>query len=80
MRPAQEKIEVIAREIYHAAGVDFSEQASSQLELFERQGYGKLPVSSSCFLGGCFRSHMWVKKGVSRLATRRPVLKIRTAS
>ena len=40
----QEKIRSIAREIYRAEDVDFSEEATSQLEYFQKNGYGELPV------------------------------------
>jgi len=39
-----EKIEVIAREIYGADGVDFSPAVASQLRRFEILGYGAFPV------------------------------------
>lgn len=38
------KIEKIAKEIYGASGVDFSEKASTQIRKIEELGYGKLPV------------------------------------
>jgi formate--tetrahydrofolate ligase len=42
--PLREKIETIAREIYGAAGVDFTPAASKRLADFESLGYGHLPV------------------------------------
>lgn len=38
------KIETIAREVYGADGVDFSEDASEQLAALTEQGHGELPV------------------------------------
>jgi formate--tetrahydrofolate ligase len=38
------KIELVATRIYGADGVDYSPEASAQLERFERQGLGTLPV------------------------------------
>jgi len=42
--PIKEKIEIIAREVYGADGVDYNGEASSQIERFEALGYGKLPI------------------------------------
>ena len=42
--PLKEKISLIAKEIYRAGGVTFSDKALSKLAEFESQGYGKLPV------------------------------------
>ena len=41
--PLKEKISLIAKEIYRAGGVTFSDKAVSKLAEFESQGYGKLP-------------------------------------
>ncbi len=38
------KIEKIAKEIYGAIGVDFSEKASNEIERIKKLGYGDLPV------------------------------------
>jgi formate--tetrahydrofolate ligase len=38
------KIETVARRIYGADGVDYAPEAAAQLERFERQGLGDLPV------------------------------------
>ena len=38
------KIQKVAREIYGATGVDFSEAAFNEIERIEQLGYGKLPV------------------------------------
>lgn len=38
------KIEKVAKEIYGAIGVDFSEEASNEIERIEKLGYGNLPV------------------------------------
>ncbi len=40
----KEKIEKIATEVYGADGVDYSNDAASQIETFEKQGYGELPI------------------------------------
>ena len=40
----KEKINKIAKEIYGADGVDYSGEAESQIETFEKQGYGELPI------------------------------------
>ncbi|HUK72168.1 MAG TPA: formate--tetrahydrofolate ligase [Streptosporangiaceae bacterium] len=42
--PLREKIETIATQIYGAAGVDFARAASRQLDMYERDGFGNLPV------------------------------------
>jgi formate--tetrahydrofolate ligase len=40
----REKIETIATKVYGADGVDYSAKASGQLDSFERNGFGGLPV------------------------------------
>lgn len=40
----KEKIEVLAREVYGADGVVFEEKAESQIQFYEANGYGKLPI------------------------------------
>ncbi|MDR1089101.1 MAG: formate--tetrahydrofolate ligase [Coriobacteriales bacterium] len=40
----EEKIEAIARRIYHASGVDFTPQAAQQIAALTGLGYGELPV------------------------------------
>jgi len=42
--PIEKKIETIAREVYGADGVEYSEQARSQLETYTRSGFGDLPI------------------------------------
>ena len=42
--PLREKIETIATRIYGADGVDYSPQASRQLDLYEQNGFGGLPI------------------------------------
>jgi formate--tetrahydrofolate ligase len=42
--PIKQKIEIIAREIYGADGVDFTATASKNIEQIEAIGYGKMPV------------------------------------
>ncbi|RME43322.1 MAG: formate--tetrahydrofolate ligase, partial [Deltaproteobacteria bacterium] len=40
----REKIETIAREIYGAAEVSYSEEAAAQIDAFEANGFGNLPI------------------------------------
>jgi formate--tetrahydrofolate ligase len=40
----REKIETVAAKVYGADGVDYSGQASKQLDRYERAGFGRLPV------------------------------------
>lgn len=40
----KDKISTIATEIYGADGVTFSEEAEEQIALYERQGFGNLPI------------------------------------
>ena len=42
--PLREKIEAVTREIYGAEGVDYTDLAASQLDAYEKAGYGNLPV------------------------------------
>lgn len=42
--PIAQKIEIVCKEIYRAAGIELSEHASKQLETYTRQGYGNLPI------------------------------------
>jgi formate--tetrahydrofolate ligase len=42
--PIKQKIEIIAKEIYGADGVDFTPTASKNIEQIEAIGYGKTPV------------------------------------
>lgn len=39
-----DKIEKIARNIYHAEGVNYSKEAKEKIEVFEKLGYGNYPV------------------------------------
>ncbi len=43
-RPIREKIEAIAREVYGAAGVDFSPRAAEEIERYTRWGLAGLPI------------------------------------
>ncbi len=45
--PLREKIEAVARQVYGADGVEFSEEALKQLKALEGFGFGKLPVCIS---------------------------------
>jgi len=40
----KEKIETIAREIYHANGVSYSEEAEKQIETYTKQGFSGYPI------------------------------------
>jgi formate--tetrahydrofolate ligase len=42
--PIKTKIDILAREIYGAAGVSYSEQAEGEIESFEASGFGGLPI------------------------------------
>jgi len=42
--PIKDKIETIAREIYGADGVDYSETAERQISQYEKAGFGNLPI------------------------------------
>jgi formate--tetrahydrofolate ligase len=42
--PLREKIETIAREVYGAGGVEYDLTASRQLDSYERNGFGNLPI------------------------------------
>ena len=42
--PLAEKIDAIAKRVYHADGVDFAPKASRMLKQLEEQGFGGLPV------------------------------------
>jgi methylenetetrahydrofolate dehydrogenase (NADP+)/methenyltetrahydrofolate cyclohydrolase/formyltetrahydrofolate synthetase len=42
--PLTEKINIIAREMYGADGIDLSPEAQAEVERYERQGYGGLPI------------------------------------
>lgn len=40
----KEKIEIIAREMYGAIGVEYSDLANEQIERYTKQGFDKLPI------------------------------------
>ncbi|PNH05613.1 Monofunctional C1-tetrahydrofolate synthase, mitochondrial [Tetrabaena socialis] len=40
----KEKIEIIAKEMYHAAGVEYKPEAEAQIEKYTRMGFDKLPI------------------------------------
>ncbi|HVG94365.1 MAG TPA: formate--tetrahydrofolate ligase [Planctomycetota bacterium] len=42
--PVKEKIDAIARRMYGADGVDFSEEAEADVARYEKLGYGALPI------------------------------------
>lgn len=42
--PLFEKIETIAKKIYHADGVDIDQKILAQLEQWQQEGYGDLPI------------------------------------
>jgi len=43
-QPIKNKIEIIAREIYGAKDVEYTEKAEEQIEDYERNGFGGLPI------------------------------------
>ncbi len=43
--PIEEKIAIIARDVYRADGIELSDLAKQQIETYTRQGYGNLPSS-----------------------------------
>jgi len=42
--PIKTKIETIAKSIYGADSVEYSEEANKKIELYEKQGFGNLPI------------------------------------
>jgi formyltetrahydrofolate synthetase len=42
--PIKQKIEIIAREIYRADGVDYTPEAEEKIDLYTRNGFGNLPI------------------------------------
>lgn len=42
--PIEDKIETIAREIYGAAGVEYTEEAKRKIQLYKEQGFNDLPI------------------------------------
>jgi formate--tetrahydrofolate ligase len=42
--PIKRKIETIATEIYRADGVDYTPEAEKQIEMFEKNGFGGVPI------------------------------------
>ena len=42
--PIKDKIEIIAREIYGADGVEYTKDANRQIASFEKNGFGDLPI------------------------------------
>jgi formyltetrahydrofolate synthetase len=43
-QPIKEKIEVLAREVYGAADVDYSPEAEAKIKLYTNLGYDKMPI------------------------------------
>jgi formate--tetrahydrofolate ligase len=43
-QPLEEKVEILARRLYGADGVDFSSEAQGQLKHIANLGYGGLPI------------------------------------
>ncbi|GFY79472.1 c-1-tetrahydrofolate synthase, cytoplasmic [Trichonephila inaurata madagascariensis] len=60
----ENKIETIAKQIYGADGVEFKENARERINLFEKQGFGNLPVCMA--KTPLSLSHDPVKKGVPK--------------
>ncbi|MBO7613262.1 MAG: formate--tetrahydrofolate ligase, partial [Treponema sp.] len=42
--PLMEKVNVLAKEIYHASSVEFDDKAKKKLIRFQAEGYGNLPI------------------------------------
>ncbi|CAB3400142.1 unnamed protein product [Caenorhabditis bovis] len=42
--PLEKKIEIIAKEIYGADGIELSELAQKKIDIYTKQGFGKLPI------------------------------------
>jgi formate--tetrahydrofolate ligase len=42
--PLREKVQTVAQKIYGADGVEFSTQANKQIDTYEKNGFGNLPV------------------------------------
>ncbi|MBX6764636.1 MAG: formate--tetrahydrofolate ligase [Rubrobacteraceae bacterium] len=42
--PLKEKVKTIARKVYGAKDVEYSQEANRQIESFQKRGYGNLPV------------------------------------
>ncbi|PRD27998.1 UNVERIFIED_CONTAM: Mthfd1 [Trichonephila clavipes] len=60
----ENKIETIAKQIYGADGVEFKENARERINLFEKQGFGNLPVCMA--KTPLSLSHDPAKKGVPK--------------
>ena len=43
--PIKEKIEIIARKVYGADGVDYTPEANTQIAAYEKAGFGGLPIN-----------------------------------
>jgi len=43
-KPIKDKIEIIAKEMYGADGVTFTDEATKQIELYTKLGFDKLPI------------------------------------
>lgn len=43
-QPLKAKIEIIAKEMYGADGIQLSPEAEAEVERYEKQGYGGLPI------------------------------------
>ena len=43
-QPIEKKIEIVAQKVYGADGVDFTDEAKAQLEIFKEMGWDNLPV------------------------------------
>jgi len=54
-RPIEEKIEIIAKEMYGADGIDISDFAKNQIETYTKQGYANLPICMA-------KTHVSVRK------------------
>ncbi len=76
--PIKQKIEAIATEIYRADGVDYTPEADKQIESFEKNGFGNLPICAA-------KTHLSVTsdpkvKGAPVGGWRLPVREVRLAA
>ncbi|CAN8069086.1 unnamed protein product [Agarophyton chilense] len=42
--PLRKKIETVAKKVYGADGVEFSEKAGQRLDLYQKKGFGQMPI------------------------------------
>jgi len=74
--PLKKKIETIATKVYGADGVDYSATAEEQIALYEKLGYGKLPICMAKIHLSLSHEPSW--KGVPK-GFRLPVREVRAS-